>query len=130
MIAAIIIATSTTFFACKLFSSKDKQTFVITGKWNIDSAYTAHVDTSNIFQQIAASGLKNMKGQFSFSPDSLAQFQMGKDTSTTKYYYKDSSLFIKEDTAFTKFTVHIKNDSSIALISPDSIFFILKKKAS
>jgi hypothetical protein len=128
-LAALIIAAAIiTFISCKWFQSKQQPTsFNIVGNWKTDSVYYAGKDSSKP-SLIALVFIKKDSTFFKFNADSTFSTVFTKDTTTEKYYVKDSILYIKEDSSFLSNHLIVQNDSLISISTKDSLVFVLRKQ--
>ncbi len=129
--AAILFAVSILFLAsCGwLFGKKENPVApVITGVWKVDSMYnTAKDSAKNSLAFLMFSGT-NPVHTVEFKTDSTWKIREDSSSQWEKYYVKDSSLFVAEDSSFAPYKMNFLKDSSLLLTSEDSLVIVLKRK--
>ena len=117
--AAIALAS----LSCKTSSPDKKASFELIGRWSIDSSYYLGKLEPGINSVIPSllSMLNEEKFIYAFNADSTINLISATDSTIEKYYLKDSSVFIREDSVFTPYRLGIINNSLITLTSQDSL---------
>jgi len=135
IIAAIIIAAGViTFISCNWFSVKKdpEQSFVIEGKWTIDSVEHKGSDSSAGIGllALAMAAKDSLPLGFEFKNDSTYAYLNTRDSMGGKYYLSANTdtLYVKEDSVYQPLRFITKTDSVFSVMTADSIFFHLKKK--
>lgn len=129
--AAIAIALSAlVFVSCDWFKGNKKHApaFSITGSWNLDTMYSFAKDSNKNAIIFLALGLaKDSVISFEFKNDST--WNVSRDSiSARKYFIKDSTLHIQEDSAFVPYVLSALSDSGFMATSPDSLVYVLSRK--
>lgn len=118
------------FVSCDWLKGNKKHApaFSITGSWGLDTMYSFAKDSNkNAIIFLALSLAKDSVISFEFKNDST--WNVSQDSvSTKKYYIKDSTLLIQEDSAFVPYGFSVLSDSAFTATSPDSLVYVLSKK--
>ncbi len=135
IVATIAAALVITFISCDLFKSDEepKSTgFNIEGEWIIDSIENKGSDsTKNLGILLLALATKeNEQPGIEFKNDSTFHLINSTDSTKGHYYLSEdqSSLFVKEDSAFQQLNFLSKSDSAFVATTTDSLVFHLKRK--
>jgi len=127
---ALLAATALiVFISCKWFQSNNHPQPSIVGKWKVDSVYPIGKDTPAI-GLIAFYQMKKDKDSFGiqFNADSTFTEIPQKDTAGNNYYVKENSLYIHEDSLYKPYQIKALTDSSLTVLSNDSMMIVLKKQ--
>ncbi|NCI50242.1 hypothetical protein GWC95_09930 [Sediminibacterium roseum] len=131
-IAAITIAAAVLIFAFVLFSKKQAQKpFSLVGEWRVDSTYLSDTSKPASSFFVAVKNKPEDKGSVFFNADStVSDSPHSTDSIQTKYYLKDSTLFINAGTGkgFVPNKVVQMNDSSFAFLVEDAVTVVLRRK--
>ncbi len=128
----LLVLTISLFFISCNHSRKDK--FSIIGRWKLDTIYQTGKYSDTFQRMITAmliGGDKN-RYRYSFRKDSLLNRLSPKDSTTDKYYIKDSTIFIQSGwvnvRVFDPQQLRYLNENEISLQGKDSVVFILKRE--
>jgi hypothetical protein len=124
LVAIIIACVSYKFF----FNKHPESSFSINGTWKIDS-------TNNVVLLFALkdTSVKPLQAAIIFNADSSFYVTSTKEKAiadTGDYYVDDKQklLFVKSDSIYQPLHIHLKNDSSLQLVSDkDSTWYSLSK---
>lgn len=128
IVATIIIVFA---IACKWFRNTTDKPVSIAGQWTIDSiASSGHDSTKDKALLAFALSGTNGKTLVEFGNDSTYRLIQTKDTLKGRYYVSTDakSVFIEDDSVMRQYNFINRNDSAIAMLSTDSIFYSLKKR--
>jgi hypothetical protein len=135
IVACIAASLVITFISCDWFKSKDRSkpvAFNIEGQWIIDSVENRSSDSSKNMGLLilALAAQPNEQLGIEFKNDSTFHLVNSTDSAKGQYYLSDdqSSLFIKEDSAFHQLNFVTKTDSSFVAATTDSLVYHLKRK--
>lgn len=135
IVACIAAALVITFISCNWLKSKEEPkpvAFNIEGQWLIDSVENKGSDSSkNLGILLLALATKeNEQLGIEFKNDSTFHLINSTDSAKGHYYLSDdqSSLFVKEDTAFQQLNFLSKSDSTFVATTTDSLVYHLKRK--
>jgi hypothetical protein len=128
-IAATLLAAALLIFVFFKFSSKSStQPFNIIGEWQLDSIYATQPNDS-LGQLLTAIGNKaDNKSFLRFSADSTVTQFSSSDSTTGKYYVRDSVLYLNDGKSILSYFFQTMTDSRVVMITKDSVGLILKKK--
>lgn len=127
--AAIIIAATVVLFSCDWFSGKKEKSPTIIGNWQVDSIYPIGKDSNSLALMLYALANKGKDSSIiQFNADSTFRELSGKDSVGKKYYVKDQTLFVQDDSAYVSYQLSFVQESTVNLLSKDSLVIVLKKK--
>lgn len=130
--AVLFAAISLCLISCNwLFGKKEaaNKMPLITGTWKIDSIYSLTHGTPQTGQALQLfSSLKDSMLKVQFKPDSTFKILDDSASQWEKYYVKDSSLYLHEDSGFTLYKLNFVKDSMLTLLAKDSIAIELTRE--
>jgi hypothetical protein len=129
MIAIIIAAALVILTYLLLFNNKkQQQPFNLAGEWVLDSAYTTQEGSDTSLEMLTGIlSYTTNKPVLQFGPDSVLSGSVN-DSTLTKYYLRDSLLYINEGKGFRPLIVKKMTDTLFEFVIKDSTVFVLKKK--
>jgi len=129
-ITATLLATALLIFVFfKFINNKETRSFNITGEWVLDSVYAMHPVADSTTKLLNGSfGDPKNKPSLKFNADSTFSRSSSTDSSSEKYYLRDSVLYVDEGKGYLSYPVKTMTDSLFAFMNKDSVVFILKKK--
>jgi hypothetical protein len=129
-ITAITIAAAVLIFAFFQFrKTKDRAPFLLTGEWQVDSMYSTGESKDNTTLLLKAMTDPSEKPVLTFHADSsITQGHKAKDSTSERYYLRDSLLFVNDGNGFIPYKVLQMADSSFSFVTKDSVVLVLKRK--
>jgi hypothetical protein len=129
-IAATLLAAALLIFVFFKFSAKPStQTFSLIGRWQLDSGYAMHPLNDSMQSLMATVNVdETNRTVYTFNADSSLNRLSAKDSTTEKYYVRDSVLYVDQGYGYLPYSFKTMNDSLIEFFNKDSIVFVLRKK--